>query len=111
MKCSVVVAVGRRILLDPARDANCSSCIRRSRIGDSNTSVSEVLLIMSDAADAGGSITSSELAKEDALIAVPTLTLIATVAYHAGCNGADKAITQGCEKMLNFTLSTHFNEL
>ncbi len=78
-----------------------------------STPVSEVLLIMSDSADTGGSITSSELAREDApsLTAEPTLTLIATVAYHAGCNGADKAITQGCEKMLNFTLSTHFNEL
>ncbi len=61
------------------------------------TPVSEVLLIMSDSADTGGSITSSELVKEDApsLIAVPTLTLITIVAYHAGGNGADKAITQG----------------
>ncbi len=62
--------------------------------------VSEVLLIMSDSADTDGSITSSELAREDApsLTAVPTLTLIATVAYNAGCNGADNPLLKAVKK-------------
>ncbi len=87
--------------------------IKKMFPSESGPQVSEVLSIMSDTADTGGSITSSELAMDDApsQTAVPTLNLKATVANHEGCNGADKAISQSCKKMLYFTLSTHCNRL
>ncbi len=44
--------------------------------------------------------------RRPSLTALPTL--IATVAYHADCNGAEKANTKSCEKKAKFYVFNQF---